>query len=178
MMIFITPTTSPQSRSYDLRFYPISWAPKNVDNLLTLMGDRNRWFGNLPIWKSDLQMGGEKDWIPSLLADGFGYVYKVLDPIPSWILMMVSVFRKKKEIEDEKIEPAKESFFARQPFFLASFFLTGFLLTSFLQTPSFVSTLYFKPALYSRDDGLDWIPSFPRFQRQGPEGKEERRKEG
>lgn len=32
----------------------------------------------------------KRDWIPKSLSYGFNYVYKVLDPIPSWILMLVS----------------------------------------------------------------------------------------
>lgn len=88
-IVFVTPSSSVE-RTYDTRFWKIAWSIPSTQKVVSVVLDRL--WEQLPVWESGLAPGGMLQIATIYFASAFEGVYRVLDPIPNWILAIVGSF--------------------------------------------------------------------------------------
>ncbi|PWN89999.1 hypothetical protein FA10DRAFT_266521 [Acaromyces ingoldii] len=88
IIVFVNRSSS-SSRPYDVRFWKIAWQMPKSEQIVSVI-DGSRWRLITP-WEGSLAPGGPLESVPLLLSQGFSVVYEILDPMPSWLLTLLSM---------------------------------------------------------------------------------------
>jgi hypothetical protein len=88
IVLFVTRSTEPSARLYDVQFWKIAWKIPNTNRLIGAIKEV-AWRDQLPVWDTAFTPGGKFDIVSRLHAHFFNGVYDLLDPIPRWLLALL-----------------------------------------------------------------------------------------